>query len=134
VKGRLGGGRFGAAFTRRVQDTNIRTERTTEMTTTNPPSAPQAPTLKAYEDKVRAQVQEAKAKLEQFEAKAKEQKAETEMTAINRLKTAKQDIDRKLQGLKTTQAEHLAHAKADIDADVSRFKASIDTLSGKLRG
>jgi hypothetical protein len=45
-----------------------------EMTTTNPPSAPQAPspTLKAYEDKVRWQVQEAKAKLEQFEAKAKE--------------------------------------------------------------
>jgi hypothetical protein len=107
-----------------------------EMTTTNPPSAPQAPnpTLKAYEDKVRAQVQEAKAKLEQFEAKAKAQKAETEITAISRLKTAKQDIDRKLQGLKTTQDDHLAHAKADIDADVSKFKASIDTLSGKLRG
>ena len=30
--------------------------------------------------------------------------------------------------------DHLAHAKADIDAGVSRFKASIDTLSGKLRG
>lgn len=106
------------------------------MATTNTPSAPHAPspTLKAYEDKVRAQVQEAKAKLEQFEAKAKEQKAETEITALNRLKTAKQDIDRKLQGLKTTQDEHMAQAKADIDADVSRFKASIDTLSGKLRG
>jgi len=103
------------------------------MTTTNTPQAP-SPTLKAYEDKVRAQVQEAKAKLEQVEAKAKEQKAETEITALNRLKTAKQDIDRKLQGLKTTQDEHMAQAKADIDADVSRFKASIDTLSGKLRG
>jgi len=115
---------------------NIHMERTLEMTTTNTPSAPQAPspTLKAYEDKVRAQVQEAKAKLEQFEVKAKEQNAETEITAINRLKTAKQDIDRKLQGLKTTQDEHLARAKADIDADVSKFKASIDTLSGKLRG
>jgi Zn-dependent oligopeptidase len=106
-----------------------------KMATTNTPSAPQAPnpTLKAYEEKVRAQVQEAKAKLEQVEAKAKERKAETEITAINRLKTTKQDIDRKLQGLKTTQDEHLAHARADIDADVSKFKASIDTLSGKLR-
>jgi multidrug resistance efflux pump len=115
---------------------NIRKERTMKMTTPNTPSAPQAPnpTLKAYEDKVRAQVQEAKAKLEQVEAKAKEQKADIEITAINRLKTTKQDIDRKLQGLKTTQDEHLAHARADIDADVSKFKASVDTLSGKLRG
>jgi wobble nucleotide-excising tRNase len=111
-------------------------ERTRKMATTNTPSTPQAPnpTLKAYEDKVRAQVQEAKAKLEQFEAKAKEQHAETEITAINRLKTAKQDIDRKLQGLKTAHDEHLARAKAEIDQDVSKFKASIDTLSGKLRG
>jgi wobble nucleotide-excising tRNase len=107
-----------------------------KMATTNTPSAPQPPNpaLKAYEEKVRAQVQEAKAKLEQVEAKAKEQKAETEITAINRLKTAKQNIDWKLQGLKTTQDEHLAHAKADIDQDVSKFKASIDTLSAKLRG
>jgi multidrug resistance efflux pump len=107
-----------------------------KMATPNTPSTPQAPnpTLKAYEEKVRAQVQEAKAKLEQVEAKAKEQKADIEITAINRLKTTKQDIDRKLQGLKTTQDEHLAHARADIDADVSKFKASVDTLSGKLRG
>ncbi len=107
-----------------------------KMATPNTPSTPQAPnpTLKAYEEKVRAQVQEAKAKLEQVEAKAKEQKADIEITAINRLKTTKQDIDRKLQGLKTTQDEHLARARADIDADVSKFKASVDTLSGKLRG
>ena len=71
------------------------------MTTTNTPSVQQTPnpTLKAYEDKVRAQVQEAKARLDQFEARAKERKAETEITTINRLKTARQDIDRKLQGL-----------------------------------
>jgi F0F1-type ATP synthase membrane subunit b/b' len=106
------------------------------MATMNTPSTPPAPnpTLKAYEDKVRAQVQEAKSKLEQFEAKAKAQHAETEITAINRLKTAKQDIEQKLRGLKTAHDEHLARAKAEIDQDVSKFKASIDTLSGKLRG
>jgi hypothetical protein len=107
-----------------------------EMTTTNTPPAQQTPnsTLKAYEAKVREQVHEAKAKLEQFEVRARERKAETEITTINRLKTARQDIDRKLQGLAKTADERLAQAKADIDQDMSTFKASIDRLSEKLRG
>jgi hypothetical protein len=103
------------------------------MTPTNPPTTPPSPALKAYEDKIRAQVQEGKAKLDHFEAKAKERKADAEITAIDHLKTARQDIDRKLQDLKTTNDAQMARAKADIDADVARFKASIDTLSGKLR-
>jgi len=55
-----------------------------EMTTPNTPFTPQAPgsTLKAYEDKVRAQVQEGKAKLEQFEAKAREKHAQAEISAM----------------------------------------------------
>jgi len=105
------------------------------MTTPNTPSSPQAPssTLKAYEDKIRAQVQEGKAKLEQFEAKAREKHADAELSAINQLKTSKQDIDRKLQALKTTQEAMIGHAKESIDAEVAKFKASLDTLSGKLK-
>jgi hypothetical protein len=106
-----------------------------EMTTPNTPSSPQAPssTLKAYEDKIRAQVQEGKAKLEQFEAKAREKHADAELSAINQLKTSKQDIDRKLQALKTTQEAMIGLAKESIDAEVAKFKASLDTLSGKLK-
>jgi len=102
---------------------------------TNNPSSPQmqSATLKAYEDKIRAQVQEGKAKLEQIEAKAKEKHADAEISVINQLKTSRQDIDRKLQELKSTQDAHLAHAKEVIDADVAKFRASLDTLSGKLR-
>jgi hypothetical protein len=110
------------------------TERQEEMTTNNP-SSPQMQnaTLKAYEDKIRAQVQEAKAKLEQFEARAKEKHADAEISAINQLKTSRQDIDRKLQELKSTQEANMARAKEVIDADVAKFRASLDTLSGKLR-
>ena len=101
----------------------------------NNPADPQMQkaTLKAYEDKIRAQVQEGKAKLDQFEARAKEKHADAEISVINQLKTSRQDIDRKLQALKSTQETNLAHAKEVIDADVAKFRASLDTLSGKLR-
>ena len=102
------------------------------MPTTNTHAAPH-PTLKTYEDKITAQIQEAKARLEQFEAKARDKKAQGETAAIDSLKTAKQNIDRKLQDLKTTHDTNVARAKADIDADVAKFKASIDELAAKLK-
>jgi hypothetical protein len=105
-----------------------------EMTPNNPSDPMQKATLKAYEDKIRAQVQEGKAKLEQFEARAKEQHADAEISAINQLKTSRQNIDRKLQELKSTQEAQVAHAREVIDADVAKFKASLDMLAGKLRG
>ncbi len=104
------------------------------MTTASTQNTAQAPsaTLKAYEDKINAQIGEAKAKLEQFEATAKEKKAQAEIVTISSLKTAKENIDRKLQDLKTTHDTHAARAKADIDADVARFEASIDELAAKF--
>jgi uncharacterized protein YaaN involved in tellurite resistance len=63
-------------------------------------------TLKAYEDKIKAQVQEAKAKLEQFEAKAKEKKAQADIAAVSNLKAAKQHIDQKVHDLKTIHDAH----------------------------
>jgi hypothetical protein len=104
------------------------------MTPASTPSgtAPSA-TVKIYEDKINAQIQEAKAKLDQFEAQAKKQGAQAELTAINHLKTAKQNIDRKLQDLKTTHETHVARAKADIEAEVTNFKASIDELAAKFK-
>ena len=90
-------------------------------------------TIKVYQDKVAAQLQEAKARLEQFEAKAKEQRAQTEITAINGLKTAKQNIDRRLQDLKTTHDAYVARARAEIDADVAKFKGSVDDFAAKFK-
>jgi len=89
--------------------------------------------LKAYEDKVKAQLQDAKTRLEQFEAKAKEKGAQAEITAVNGLKTAKANIDRKLQDLKKTSDTHVARAKADIDANVATFKASVDDFNAKFK-
>jgi len=102
------------------------------MATANTQLKPSA-TLKAYQDKITAQLQEAKAKLEQFEAKAKEKKAQAEIDTINSLKTAKQHIDRKLQDLKTTHDSNVTRAKADIAADVARLTGSIEELGTKFK-
>jgi F0F1-type ATP synthase membrane subunit b/b' len=90
-------------------------------------------TIKAYEDKISAQLQDAKVKLAQFEAKAKEMKSQAEVAAVDSLKTAKANIDCKLQDLKKTHATHLTRAKAEIDADVATFKSGIDAFSAKIK-
>ena len=89
-------------------------------------------TLKAFEDKIKTQIAEAKANLAQLDAKAKQKKSAAEAATINRLNTAKQDIDRKLQDLKTTHASHVARARSDIEADAAKLKASIKELGAKF--
>lgn len=103
------------------------------MSTANTQTGPQSTLLKAYEEKITAQVQEAKAKLDEFEARAKEQKAQGEIDVIGKLKTAKQNIDRKVQELKTTHETHVARAKADVETEVARFKTAVDELGAKLK-
>jgi hypothetical protein len=78
---------------------------------------------KAYEDKITAEVLEAKAKLEQFEAKVK--RTQGDLTTINALKAARQNIDRKRQDLKKVSAANVSRAKADINADVATLKAAV---------
>jgi uncharacterized coiled-coil DUF342 family protein len=98
------------------------------MTTTTPKA-----TLKAFEDKVTAQVQEGKAKLEQLEAKARETGAQSALDAINSLKATRENIHRKVQDLKTTHEDHMARAQTAIDADVAAFKTRIEQLGAKLK-
>jgi multidrug resistance efflux pump len=90
-------------------------------------------TLKAYHDKISSQIQQGKATLEQLEAKAKEKGAQSELSAINALKSSKENIQRKLQDLKTTHENDMAQAQTAVDADLTAFKARIAELSAKLK-
>ena len=87
--------------------------------TSNAPSS-----LQAFHEKVKGQVDQAKAKLDQVQTNAKEKRTEAETAAIAKLNTAKQEIDRKLQDIKTTHQTHVSHAKTEINADVAKFKGS----------
>jgi hypothetical protein len=90
-------------------------------------------TTDAYEDKVATQIQEVAARLEQFEATAAGPSAQAEIAVIKRLDSVKQGIDQKLQALKTTQGNRLAHARPDVDADLAAFKSSVDDLAARER-
>ena len=91
--------------------------------------------IKAYQDKVNAQLQEAKALLNGFEAHAKGKMAQSEIEAITRLKAKHQEIEKKVhQDLKTTgEVAVAAKVKADIDAEVGKFKTSVDQLAAKFK-
>jgi hypothetical protein len=104
------------------------------MATANPPSdTATSATLKAYEDKVNAQIRDAKAKLEQYEAKATEQRTQAENKAIEQLKTTRQNLEQKVRGLKTTQEGSMERTKAEINAEVARLHTSIDDLTNQYR-
>jgi small-conductance mechanosensitive channel len=91
--------------------------------------------IKAYQEKVGAQLQEAKAMLSGFEAHAKGKLAQSEIDTISRLKAKNQEIDKKVhQDLKVTGEVTLAaKIKADIDAEMAKFKASLDQLNTKVK-
>ena len=89
--------------------------------------------ITSYEEKVRAQVHEVKAKLDLLEATAREKKAQAEITAIGGLKTTRENIERKLQDLRSTSDANVSRAKAAIDADVASFKTAIEGLAAKIK-
>jgi F0F1-type ATP synthase membrane subunit b/b' len=93
----------------------------------------QSAVIKAYQDKISAQVQEAKAKLDLLDATARQKKAQAEIAAIASLNTAKQNIETRLKDLKATHESNASRARAEIDADVVKFKSSVDELAAKLK-
>jgi len=97
-------------------------------TTTTSTAKPANERLKVYADKVSAQIQEAKARLDQFEAKAKEKRAQAQVTAANNLQTMRDHIGKKVQDLKTTHASNVSRAKSDIDEALATFKAKVKEI------
>ena len=83
-------------------------------------------TLQAYEQKIAERIHAANVRIDEFEAKARVRRAQAEMTAIDGLKVAREKIERMLAHLKTTQEAQVARAKADIDAAIVTFQASLD--------
>jgi hypothetical protein len=91
---------------------------------------------KAYQEKVNAQLHEAKALLDGFEAHAKGKLAQSEIDTISRLKAKHQEIEKKVHHEVKTAGEVAlaAKVKSDIDADLAKFKTSVAELSAKAKG
>jgi hypothetical protein len=91
--------------------------------------------IKAYQEKIDAQLHEAKALLNGFEAHAKGKLAQSEIDTISSLKAKHQEIDKKVHhDLKAAGGVAIAaKVKSDIDAEVAKFKASLDQLAAKAK-
>jgi ribosomal protein L9 len=91
--------------------------------------------IKAYQEKIGAQLQEAKAVLNGFEAHAKGKLAQSEIDTITRLKAKNQEIEKKVHhDLKTAgEVAVAAKIKSDVDAEMTKFKSSLDQLSAKIK-
>ena len=89
-------------------------------------------TLQAYEEKIAAQIHAANVRIDEFETKAKPRRAQAEIAAINGLKAARQNIERMLVDLKATRDTQVTRAKAEIDAAVVKFQASLEDFRHKF--
>jgi hypothetical protein len=89
--------------------------------------------IKAYQEKINAQLREARALLDGVEAHGKGKLAQSEIDTISRLKTKHQEIEKKVQHeLKTAGEVALAaKVKSSIDAEIAKFKTSLDQLAAK---
>lgn len=93
----------------------------------------QSAQIKAFEEKVSAQLQEAKTQIEGIEARAKGTMAQAEIDALNGIKTKRQEIDKKRQDLKTSGEAKAAQLRAEIEADVAKLKVSLDQFGAKVK-
>ena len=91
--------------------------------------------IKAYRKKVVAQLHEAKALLSGVEAHTQGKLAQSEIDTISHLKAKHQEIEGKVHNdLKEDGKTAIAaKVKSDIDAEITKFKASLDQLAAKTK-
>lgn len=91
--------------------------------------------IKAHEEKISAQLHEAKALLEEVEAHARRKRAQAEIEKITGLKSKKQEIEKKLQQLVKTgiEAKAAVQIKTDIEAELDKLKTSLGEIATRLK-
>lgn len=88
---------------------------------------------KTFEEKVSAHLHEAKSQIEAIEAGTKGELAQAEVDAIKSLKKQRQEIEKKSRDLKTSGEEKAAQIKAEIEADIAKFNATVEQFGAKLK-
>jgi multidrug resistance efflux pump len=88
---------------------------------------------KAVSDKVESQVHTFEAQLATLKAKAETAKANAELKAIANLATTKVALDQKVAELRTAGEAAYQQAKADVEARIAEFQASIKNIESKIK-
>lgn len=90
---------------------------------------PQSGTFKAYEEKLNAQLQQAKSQLEEFESRAKSAGTRAEVETIHHLKTMRQEIEKKNRELRSAGEDSVQQIKTELDAQMAKLKTSLQQLT-----
>jgi predicted nucleic acid-binding Zn-ribbon protein len=83
-----------------------------------------------FEQNISAQLEQTKSQLKEIETLAKGNASQAEIDTINGLKNKGQEIDKKVQDLKTTTD---TKAKAAIEADLAKFNVLLGQVATKLK-
>ena len=89
--------------------------------------------IKAYEEKIVAQLQQARAQITELEARAKSDVKSFKADLLKDVKARSHEIEKKLQELKTTGAANAEQVKADIDAKLEKMKGGLTELAGSIK-
>src|SRR5262245_6507475 len=90
------------------------------------------PQTKAYEEQVRAELKQAKSRLEEFETRSKAEDKQVATDLINELKRTHEKIEKERQKLETSAVEEIQQEKADIDAGIAKLRAGLTQLAESL--
>ena len=89
--------------------------------------------VKAYRDKVRAELQQAKSRLEELEARSKAEDEQVGKDLINQLKSTHHKIEQQQQTLEISAVEEMEQEQAEIDAEMAKLKSGLAQLDSRLR-
>jgi hypothetical protein len=89
--------------------------------------------IKAYEEKIRAELQKARAELVELEARAESDFAQAQIDLLKDAKAFQTEIEEKLHELKKTGAANAEQVKAYIDPKMAKLKSSLAELAGKIK-
>jgi response regulator of citrate/malate metabolism len=85
---------------------------------------------KTFEENVSAQLEKSKSQMTEIETLAKGKASQTALDAIAGLKNKKQEIEKKVQGLKTSTD---TKAKAAIETDLAKFNEALGQVATSLK-
>ena len=88
---------------------------------------------KAYEEKIRKELEQVKSRLSEPEARSKAEDEQVAIDLINQLKRTHGEIKQEREKLKTSAVEEINEEKAVIDAGIAKLKAGLKQLDTRLK-
>ena len=90
------------------------------------------PKIKAYNQKVRTELDQARSKLEELEARSEAEDEEAVTDLINQLKVVHHKVDKKRAEINRSAVEEMQQEQAEIDAGIARLKEGLAELDRRL--